>query len=123
MIWVLLILVALIVSGFWLYKRSPRLSDRGDTGILLMVLPTITLVILLCLLGHSRIVIQSEIQEYYAVKKTLEKARQHNKTWEIVVLQMRVAEMNQWRASIIYLNNTIFDSFIPDEVENLEEIE
>ena len=123
MIWVLLALVALIVLGFWLYKRSPRLSDRGTTGILLMVLPAIALIVLISLLGFNRMVVYSEIQEYYAVEKTLEKARQHNKTWETAAIQMKVSEMNQWRASIIYWNSTVFDSFIPDEVEKLEEIE
>jgi hypothetical protein len=64
---------------------------------------------------------KEEIAEYHAIKATMQEARRGN-TSEIerAALTNKIIETNQWVVNAQYWNKTIFDIYIPDEVEQLE---
>lgn len=65
--------------------------------------------------------VKGEIAEYYAVKATITNSRTTDiAEIERAALTQKIIETNKWLAKIQYDNNTIWDIFIPDEVNNLE---
>lgn len=61
------------------------------------------------------------IESYYAFEQTIEDARSQDiSDYERVTLTKEVAEMNKWVKSSQYYNHTIFDWYIPDEIDELE---
>ena len=64
----------------------------------------------------------AQIEQYKSVQKTVNQARGDGRMLEKATIQNKVVEMNRWRASVQYWNGTVFDLWVPDEVERLEPI-
>jgi hypothetical protein len=63
----------------------------------------------------------SSIQQYHAAKQTIAQARTTNTSeLERAALTTKIIEVNSWLANAKYWNDSIFDIYIPDEVEELE---
>lgn len=61
------------------------------------------------------------IERYYAFEQTVNGARNQNiSDYERVTLTKEIAEMNKWVKGSQYYNHTIFDWYIPDEIDKLE---
>lgn len=67
--------------------------------------------------------VHGEIQEFNAVKATIETSRKKGLDVENAAFQMKIADNNKWLASLKYWNSTIFDIWIPDDVEKLKPLE
>jgi hypothetical protein len=111
-----LMLIAGILTAKYTYTEflSVVLVGAGSIGLLLGVI---------CLpIAHMDY--NSQIQEFNSVKATLENARENNvEKIESAAFQLKIADKNEWLASMKYYNGTVFDLWIPDEIDALEPIE
>jgi len=65
----------------------------------------------------------SRIQYFKSVQQTAERGRSGDQHLEGAAFRLEIAERNGWLAKAQYWNDTIFDQFIPDEVDSLTPIE
>lgn len=114
MLWlVLVVLAGGVVAGKWLTRKS-------DVGVVLTTICSLVLYVILLALPISYYKEIGNIQSYYAIKATIETAREQNLTHiERAALTQRIAEVNSWLARKQFWNQTIFDPFIPDDVMKL----
>lgn len=119
MMMIFLVLVFLFVVGLYF-------DDKYPYG-LWFVVSTASGVILAILLIMLPICYYSDlawIEKYHAFKVTVEEARKSNiSEIERAAILQDIAVWNQDVASAKYWNKTIFDIYIPDEVEALEMLE
>ena len=94
------------------------IDDCNVWGLLLTVAGAVVALIVGALLITHPLVVRSGIQEYRAMKATIENARQIE-TIENTALQIKIIEMNQWVARTQYWEERL-PSFYPDEVRELE---
>lgn len=110
-------LVILTIIGFIIFN----ISDCWEgLGFMMMGLGICSLFTCLITIPINHIDVKSQIIEYHSVRETLKESRK-NESIENAAFSVKIAEKNQWRASIIYYNE-IFDLWIPDEVEKLKPI-
>ena len=64
----------------------------------------------------------NDIQIFKSVELSINNARINNIGLENAALQLQVIEANKWLASAQYWNSTIFDIYVPDEVDDLKQI-
>ena len=69
----------------------------------------------------SRMEYQANIREYAALETTLQEMRK-KESIENTAIQLKVAECNQWLARSKYWNNSVWDLWIPNEIENINPI-
>lgn len=110
-----LVALFLLVTGLFYY------TDNDLWMFPSFILGVVILVFLICL-PFSYYGTKGNIAEFNSVKETLKIARDRGESIENAALQMKVIDSNKWLASTKYWNSTLFDSFIPDEVERLEPI-
>jgi hypothetical protein len=110
-----LVALFLLVTGLFYY------TDNDWWMFLSVILGVVILVASICL-PCSYYATHGHIAEFNSVKDTLRVARDRGESIENFALQMRVIDSNKWLASTKYWNSTLFDSFIPDEIERLEPI-
>lgn len=115
-------LVVMVVVGLFVKSGAVWGSGMDFAGDALVFFGGFFLVVAAIMLPLNHLGIKAEIQEYESVRQTAAMAREGGETWELAAYQQKVAEMNQWRAGIQYWNGTIFDIWVPDEVEDLEPI-
>jgi hypothetical protein len=67
----------------------------------------------------------SNIQAFNSVEETVQIARSKGKLTEFerAALTQKIVGWNAWLRKAQYWNNTTFDWYIPDEVDNLEPLE
>lgn len=119
MMMIFLVLVFLFVAGLYLGNKYPyslwsvvSLAVGAILAILLIMLP-------ICYYSDL-----AWIEKYHAFKVTVEEARKSNiSEIERAAILQDIAEWNQDIANVKYWNKTIFDIYIPDEVESLEMLE
>jgi len=63
---------------------------------------------------------RGEIVRFEATRQTIKIARETGNELEKAAVQHKIIECNNWLASKVYWNQTIFDIFIPDEVMQLK---
>lgn len=80
----------------------------------------VILVISMILWPISYMVELNNIEEFKAVEKTLPIIRDTTSEFENFRLNEEIIEQNKWLATAQYWNKTIFDTWIPDEVDNLK---
>ena len=69
----------------------------------------------------SQLGVKSKMKAFESVKATLSVARE-TQTLENVALQLEVIKSNKWLASTKYWNTTVFEIFIPDEIDKVNTI-
>jgi len=67
--------------------------------------------------------VHEKIVKFHATAETVERAREGGETWELAAFQSEIASSNRWLVGIQYYNSTLFDIWIPDEVDTLSPIE
>lgn len=114
------ILMALIlVVGIYLLIKD----EFDGLGFGLTLVSSIFLAIYLIIWPMSYYGYMSNIQEYNAVKNTVQDARENGDSEvERAALTTKIIEVNQSLASAKYWNATIFDYAIPDEYANLDQL-
>lgn len=108
-----LILFAVVYSRFHYGSFWNELA--GVVGGVVLFSATLVLPI-------SHAVIRSEIITFHSTRATLEAARTGSTPLELAAITSRVVEANAWLARQQYWNGTLFDIWIPDEVDELKPI-
>ncbi len=116
---ILLSLIALIILGYVVLKHT----DYGDLleflSMALIVAASFIFIMALIFIPLERMSTHSNIEQYYIVKQTVENARLTDNI-ENAALQLKIIETNQWIINKQYWNGTVFNLWIPNEVDNLE---
>ena len=120
---ILIVLTLLLVAGILVVNFGGYSEIAEFGGGALVVAAGVVLLALLVLLPFKHMEVESKIQEVYAVQDTAKNFRNSGETWESASFQREVAEVNKWIASAQYYNDSVFDIWIPDEVEDLEPVE
>lgn len=106
--------VALVGGGILLYNVFDC-----EWALLLIVLGAFALFFFLIALPISRVGNQSRIQAYYAIRDTIEAAREDATSIENYAMQQKIIQVNQILAKARYWNER-FDWFWVDEYAELE---
>lgn len=110
------VLFILLFLGIYFIKKE----WEAIGGVLIMV-SSVLLLMALILFSVKRFVINEEIEQYKAVKLTIDNSRNLiNSDIERAALTNQIIETNKWLSALKYGNETILDIFIPDEVMELE---
>jgi len=108
--------------ALWQNWRWGGESDRVFGALLVL---DGLLAVVFFVLGVNRLEENGKIQEFLAIKATVEAARQNEDVseLELAALQQKVVEANKWLASSQYYRNLFWTSvFYPPEVLELEPI-
>ncbi len=109
------LLVLLAITGYFLGRQF-----YGDFGFFLTAISISILVVIYMSLPIVYYSTKAEIKSYYAVKETLDNARNSseysNYSIESAALQLKIIETNSWLATQQYWKQTILTDFIPDEI-------
>lgn len=115
---ILIILVLAMLIGIALLWKGNDVS--GVIGMVITAIAGTALLIATVSLITDRIEIKSEINKFLATKISIEQARKTGDGVENAAIQHKIIESNQWLAQEQYYNSTIFELWIPDEVDNLK---
>lgn len=119
---ILLVLGVLVVVGLLIVGYGDAYSDMRTTGTIISVISGFILFLFLIGIPISHMESRSGIQQFEAVRSTVESARANGIPMESAAIQIKVAEMNQWLAEQQYYRTTIFSVWYPEEVMDLEPI-
>lgn len=65
---------------------------------------------------------KADISSFMAIQTTIEQARRDNASLEIVAIQHKIVECNEWLARKKYYNSSILNLWVPNEINELEPI-
>ena len=117
-----MMILALLFAGLLLGRY---LSNRYETeffGSFVTMLAGVLLLGAVLVIPLNRMEVSADLEQYRAVAETVERARAAGRDIENAALQLRIAEMNQWRAKALYWRRSAFGLWWPAEVETLEPI-
>ena len=120
----ILIIITLLVfiAGYLLYNYKEY--DYEISGVFTMIFSGFILILMVVSIPINRMETKAEIKQFKSIQLTIQKARKNNNDKiENAAFQMKIADNNSWLAGISYWNTTVFDIWIPDEIENLKPIE
>ena len=115
---ILLILVAIFAILCWL-------GPKYDSGVVVVgaIICGVLLFIVALVLPVRYFSAVGEIERFKAVEATVQSARENPDSFiERASLTRDIVQSNKWLAGMKFWNNTIFDGFYPDTVEDLEPI-
>jgi len=116
----ILITLAIITAiGVFMVKEG----DLSLTGTMAAIVGGVGLFTALIFLPLSRMSTESHIAQFKAISSTIQGARSRGESIENAAIQIKVSGANEWLASAKYWNGTVFDVWIVDEVESLDEIQ
>jgi cell division protein FtsX len=101
---------------------NSRNESTAIVGVILVIFSGIFLIICLVSLVTNPIEVRGDINKFLATKTTIEAARKTGIDIENTAVQHKIIESNQWLAKQQYFNSTIFELWIPDEVDKLKQI-
>jgi len=108
-----------VCAGCW-YRAYTQHNDMPFSMLFTMIIGLFLLIALGAVLFHPYSV-RGEIAEYHAVENSIANARATDITdIERAALTQKIIEANKWLAKVRYDNNTLWDIYIPDEVNDLE---
>jgi len=124
---ILFSIIAAILIGAFLLSASNRVhSWVGNaiefSGLVLIAVSSGALIVFLVSVPANRMKVHAHIAEMRAIQETAAAFRADGADFEDAAFQLRVAEANQLLARAKFYNGTIFDIWIPDEVEDIEPI-
>lgn len=117
--------MSIIIVGGIILIISLILFERYDYIFIQIVITVLVSGLAICLvtIPVSYLVVTSEIQQFNSVRITLEVARKKGMDLENAAIQQKIIDSNKWLAKNQYWNGTLFDIWIPDEVDKLKPIE
>lgn len=115
---ILIVLAVLFVVSFVVARKSGWGDWYDFPAAMLAAISGSALAIALLFMPLNRMDIRSSIAGFNAVRDS----RAGGTEIEAAAWRMKVAEENAWLAETRYYNRTLFDLWIPDEIEQLEPI-
>jgi len=94
-------------------------NSDGIIGLSLCVISGMFLFVALIVLPIERYSTHVRILEFKVARASIETARKSS-TIENAAMQLKIIDENQWLTRKKYWNNTVFDIWIPDEIEKLD---
>jgi len=122
---VLIVGVPFGLIGLYALWQNWRWGGESDRVFGALLILDGLLAVVFFVLGVNRLEENGKIQEFLAIKATVEAARQNEDVseLELAALQQKVVEANKWLASSQYYRNLFWTSvFYPPEVLELEPI-
>ena len=122
---VLIVGVPFGLVGLYALWQNWRWGEESDRVFAAMLVLGGLLVVIFFVLGVNRLEENGKIQEFLAVKATVEAARRDENIseLELAALQQKVVEANKWLASAQYYRKLFWTSiFYPPSVLELEPI-
>jgi hypothetical protein len=117
LLFITIVLAIAIIVGIVLEEKD---ITYGGGGVLASI-SGILLFILILIWPLNYIADVSTIQEYYAVKNTVQESRSAEvDPLERATLTKSIIEINEWLARAQYWNGTFFDQAVPNEVMELK---
>ena len=121
---ILIALTAMTAIGIVVMVYSDPLDHLfGFLGMLMTCIVGGLLVSGLIFIPVQRMSVQAGIARFQETRAVAGCMRGNGDTWESAAFQEKVADMNGWMREMQYYNATVFDLWIPDEVDSLEPIE
>ena len=118
---ILLLLAAVLAAS--IYTHNEYYSSWGEfVGTLGAIASGLTLGCMLLILPINRAASYSAMAEIEALRWSVNNARERGDSLENVALQHQIIEANQWIASVQYWNDSAFDIFWPDDVDDIKPI-
>ena len=118
----LFVLVVLFAVGI-IMARTDEYGGIGLTGALMSIISGVVLFVALMALIFHPMEVRGNIARFQSIEETARVARENGDEIEGAAFRMKIADANAWLAEQKYWNDTTFDIFIPDEVEDLEPIQ
>lgn len=112
---ILLVVGILMAAYFW--------DDLEIVGFIIAIFSGIFLLFAVVIIPLNRMSVNAFIEEFKAVERTAEIAREKDNWIESAAFQLKISEMNQKLARQQYWRSTIFDIWIPGTVMQLKPIE
>lgn len=107
-------LVCMVIFGIgWFMKHKLDV----DVGALVEIIGAAVFLVGLFVLPIKRAEIQSKVKQYHVIKQTLKNSEGSTRE---TALAIKIVEVNAGLANLEYWNETIFDWYVPDEIETLE---
>jgi len=119
---ILTVLLVLFFGGIVFARLGDGIDWIEIPSIVIGITAGILLLAALMGLPLCRLDVYADIEQFGAVKNTVENARFRGDDFENATLQHKVIEANAWLAKTKYYNTTIFEIWIPDEVNDLSPI-
>jgi len=88
-------------------------------GLTLIVAGSACLLITIITIPLERYGTRCQIEEFSSIKQSITQSRL-NINVESAAMQLKIIKTNQWLVRKKYWNDTLFDIWIPDEVEGLK---
>jgi hypothetical protein len=119
LLFITIVLAIAIIVGIVLEEKGITYGGGGA----LAAISEILLAIFLLIWPLSYIGDVSTIQDYHALKYTVQESRNAEiDPLERATLTKSIIEINEWLARAQYWNGTFFDQAVPDEIMELEPI-
>lgn len=116
---IILISLAIVLSIGLIFMRYAVFELLA---LILIVLSGFGLILTAIILPVNIMEINSAIKQFQAVEITVNTARMNGEKIENAAMQLEIIKANQWLAAMKYYNHTVFDIWIPDSVESLQQI-
>jgi len=115
-----LLILTGICRGFWWHAVNKK-HDFMPISMLFTIVSGILLIVVLLGIFFVPYTIKGEIAAYRAVENSIINARATDfADVERAALTQKIIDTNKWLARTQYDNNTLWDIFIPDEINELE---
>lgn len=116
---IIIISLAVIMGlGIWLGKKD---TDLDFLSFIITGLAGFMLFFAIIFIPIEHYSANADIQKYYSLKQTIIEARQRGtEPIERAALTQKIAENNTLFAAYKYWNKTVFNDYIPDEVDMIE---
>lgn len=118
-------LVLALIGLFLVFRES---DTPIICGIVILAVSGLALFIVALSVPSERLEIQGKITEFKSIEASVSLARGQGRASserliENAALQQKIVEANAWLARKQYWNQTLFDIWIPDKVDQLKPIE
>ena len=114
----------ILIILFLILGISIALLVKTDLFVALLTTMFSGIILVTALIGLpiSHYTVKCEIAQFKSVEETLTIARAGGTNIESASFQLEIANMNKWLSRVQYWNGTMFDIYIPDEVNKLRPI-
>lgn len=117
---ILFILLVVLAIGICLWVLSGSRSNWEIVGTVITFCMSAMFLMITISLPLEHMGTNKEIQQFRAVELSVINARDSAYKNEAAALTLSIIDANKWLAGTKYWNGTLFDIWIPDEVEQLK---
>lgn len=116
---ILLGLVVMLVIGIALLVCFEDFTVGDVMGIIFTAMGGILFLVAMIMFPVTHLGVNSEIQQFKSVELSITQARTKLDI-ESAAIYVKIIDANKWLANKKYWNGTLFDIWIPDEIEDLK---